>query len=87
VARIQEPLLETTVDVAPSGLRLSVRGQLSASTVPALRSLIEAFHDTRERVVQLDLRAAERSPAVDGVLERWGLTAAEIAGVYFVPSL
>ena len=87
MARTQEPLLETTVDAAAAGLRLSVRGELSASTVPALRSLVEAFHETRERVVQLDLRGAKVSPAVDRVLERWGLTAAEIAGVYTVPAL
>lgn len=79
------PLLETTVDVHPSGLRLSVKGELSASTVPALRSLVELFHDTRERVVQIDLRQATLAPAADRVLERWGLTAAEIAGVYLVP--
>lgn len=82
-----EPLLETTVDAHASGLRLSVRGELSSATVPALRSLVEALHDTRERVVQLDLREAELGPAVDGVLDRWGLTAADIAGVYTVPQL
>jgi len=83
---VLEPLLETTVDAHASGLRLRVKGELSASTVPALRSLVEAFHDTRERVVQLDLRQAKVGPAVDRVLERWGLTAAEIAGVYVVPA-
>ena len=82
---VLEPLLETTVDAHLSGLCLSVKGELSPSTVPALRSLVEAFHDTRERVVELDLREAELGPAVDRVLERWGLTAGEIAGVYLVP--
>ena len=82
---VVEPLLEKTVDAHPSGLCLSVKGELSPSTVPALRSLVEAFHDTRERVVELDLREAKVGPAVDRVLDRWGLTAADIAGVYRVP--
>ena len=81
---ISEPLLETTVDAAPEGLTLSVRGELSSRTAPALRSLLEALVDTRERI-QLDLRAVKIGPAVDRTLERWGLTAGEIAGTYFVP--
>lgn len=82
---VLEPLLETTVDAHATGLSLSVRGELSPSTVPALRSLVEAFHDTREPIIQLDLREARLGPTVGHVLERWGLTAAEIAGVYLVP--
>jgi hypothetical protein len=79
-----EPLLETTVDASGEGLRLLVTGELSGATVPALRSLVEALRDTRERV-HLDLRGARVGPAVDRVLERWGLSAGEIAGTYFVP--
>lgn len=79
-----ETLLETTVAAEAEGLRLSVRGDLSSDTVPALRSLVEALRDSRERV-RLDLRRARIGPSASGGLERWGLTAAGIAGVYFVP--
>lgn len=78
-------LLYTTVDAQPEGLSLSVRGELSALTVPALRSLVEALRDARERVVQLDLRGADLLPAVDRALERWGLRAGEVDGTYVVP--
>jgi hypothetical protein len=75
----------TTVEPDADGLRLAVRGELSALTVPALRSLVEVLRDTRERVVQIDLRGVELLPAVDRALERWGLRAGEIAGTYLIP--
>jgi hypothetical protein len=75
----------TTVEPEADGLRLAVRGELSALTIPALRSLVEALRDTRERVTHLDLRGAELLPAVDRALERWGLRAGETAGTYLIP--
>ena len=77
------PMLWTTVDHRLDGLRVSVRGELSAATAPALDSLLRAVVTEREPTVVLDLREARLvPPAADALLQRWSASPTATAGVH-----
>jgi hypothetical protein len=83
VGNVLAPLLWTTLEDRLDGLALLVRGELSGTTVPALDSLLEMLRHGRERVVSIDLRAADVRPsAVERLLARWGASPGPVAGVY-----
>lgn len=64
---------------------LSLRGELSTLTAPALDSLLAALRDSGERRIVIDLRdAVVMAPAVDLVVRRWDAVAGSAPGTYDV---